>query len=495
MVMGWNIETPSLLSVKGGFGALAEPQAISAGGNLIYRNLCCDRMGDYFDIRADGVRRGSVWSYNLSDLAPGYDEMWTILPGWPRLFGYYKGKLDTINSAYHNHGDQNPIIPYSGKLYVHRSNAIIAFGTGQALGKLPLLEIYPVESMPATVDQQALEARLSDEILKILDAGHLRPGYYNSGGQFSLYQELADYFDNPGDTLLTLVKAYPHLSLALQDRTRAYLREEFQAYFDPVMYTTIGWSNGAAREAMPLPAEVQADLVNYPPRLRSDPGYSWDYPQHNFYAMWLYATIFPEDAVRIYELAKSKLQVPIPIRADTEYLLEEPFEHNAYIAGYTGFLKLQELAGMTDIDQGLRQLVTNELNRLLQLKVSIFTKDSYWGPDDFRYKKLLDIARNFIFITPDLGEYMNQNLLSRIQDAMNEYEYIAPYWFVSKYEAVIGEGVMSNLYNYYALFQAKANILNEPQSELIKYLDVPSFERGDLFYIQNLIAVIEANQY
>ncbi len=57
--------------------------------------------------------------------------------------------------------------------------------------------------------------------------------------------------------------------------------------------------------------------------------------------------------------------------------------------------------------------------------------------------------------------------------------------------ATIGEGGMSLLYNYYALFQAKAFVLQESRQELSKYLDVPAFTVGDLFYIQNLVALLE----
>lgn len=35
-------------------------------------------------------------------------------------------------------------------------------------------------------------------------------------------------------------------------------------------------------------------------------------------------------------------------------------------------------------------------------------------------------------------------------------------------------------------------ILREPYEELVKYLDVPAFYRGDLYYIDNLCAVLEA---
>ncbi len=51
---------------------------------------------------------------------------------------------------------------------------------------------------------------------------------------------------------------------------------------------------------------------------------------------------------------------------------------------------------------------------------------------------------------------------------------------------------MSPLYNYPAMFQAKAYIMKASRSELSKYLDAPAFERGDLFYIQNLVAALKA---
>ncbi len=51
---------------------------------------------------------------------------------------------------------------------------------------------------------------------------------------------------------------------------------------------------------------------------------------------------------------------------------------------------------------------------------------------------------------------------------------------------------MENLYDYNAMFQAYAYIMKMPYDQLTKYLDVPAFETGDLFYIQNLIAALEA---
>ena len=487
-VMGWKLGT-QYLSVIGGQAAIAEPQAISMGGNLIYRNLCCDRLGSYFDTRASGFQPIDLWSYNLSNLAPGYDSMWTILPGWPRLQGWYKGNSTSVNGIYHNHGDQNPLIPYKGHIYVHRSNAIFAFGTEPAIGKLPLLQIAPGTDTGSTITTPGLQERLEEEVQKIVTTNFLRPGYYNNG-QWA-YPELADYFNNPGDTLYTLSIAYPYLSSGLQLQTKDYLQRYFTSYFDPTMYSSIGWADGAAREAMPIPPDVEPSIQSSHAR-EVYPGFSWTYPQNNFYSMWKYALfVAPEQTGRIYDLAKSKIQVPVPSIADSNYFHTRPYELNAYIAGYIGFLNLQDLAGKAGTDAQLRTNVTNELNRLLALRSNNFSKDDPWGGTRY-HKKTLSISINFLMMVPELGQYLHDHALSKVQDAVSEYEYVAPYWFVSRYESTINEGVASALYNYAGLFKAKAFILEENRDELTHYLDVPGFAIGDLFYIQNIVASIEA---
>ena len=487
-VMGWNWGT-KYLSVVGGQAAIAEPQAISMGGNLIYRNLCCDRVGGYFSIYSGGTHPASLWSYDLDTLAPAYDDMWITFPGWPRLRGWYLGNTDSVNGIYHNHGDQNPLIPYMGKIFTHRSNTIIAYGSGPVRGKLPSLMINPGQNTSSPLGDADLRASLETEVSKIIAAGPLRPGYYNTG-QFTNYSELANYFINPGDTLYTLSIAYPHLSSNLQNQLRVYLQDQFSMFFDPVMYSSTGWADGAPREATLIPPEVQSAFADFP-RRETYGGFSWSYPPLNHYALWKYALIVPEQAAHIYDLSKSKLQVPVPAMATTDYFSQRPFELNAYIAGYFGFLQLQELAGQTQTDGNLRTTVTTELNRLLALRANNFDKDSPWGDDRYA-KKVLNIAENFMMLVPELGDYMHDHAHQKVAEALSEYNYVAPYWFVSRYEAAINEGATSPLYNYPALFQAKAYILKENRNDLSRYLDAPAFIRGDLFYIQNLVATLNA---
>jgi len=491
-VMGWKLGTP-YLTLEQGDGDVPEPQAISAGGNLIYRSICCDRVGDYFNIET-GSRPGILWDYSntLASQAPGYDEMWWGIE-YPSNMSRLVGAYGNRNGIYHSHGDQNPLIPYNGRVYTHRSNAIIAYGPGSGPGRLPLLTIRAASDQVTPPDTSDLRARLEAEIQAVVDAGNLNPEYYNVGQL--LPRSLKTAFENPGDTIYTLARSYPYLSTSLQQQTRDYLRDQFAEYFDPNMYARKGWSEGGPRESMMYPPEVQASMATLYKRPQVG-GWSWFYPQHNFYAMWKYAEIFPPEADRVYDLAKSKLQVPVPDSAD---FVAQPYEHNAYIAGYIGFLKLQELAGKADTDVQLRSQVSDELDRLLQLRSTEFEKDTPWAdstgtyPDDRHiHWRSMNVARNFLYLVPELGDHLYQNARPKVTEALDEYNWVAPYWFVSRYEGAVDEGVMSVLYNY-ALFQAKAYALKEPYEELTKYLDVPAFHRGDLYYIQNLIAALDVS--
>lgn len=103
----------------------------------------------------------------------------------------------------------------------------------------------------------------------------------------------------------------------------------------------------------------------------------------------------------------------------------------------------------------------------------------------------LSVSRNFIFLIPELAEYLKQHAFHKVEEAVEEYERVAPYWFVAFFESAFGESWSAPLYDR-LLFQAKAWILDETRAELVPYLDVPAYRVGDLFYIQNLVAALEA---
>ena len=165
-----------------------------------------------------------------------------------------------------------------------------------------------------------------------------------------------------------------------------------------------------------------------------------------------------------------------------------PQVHNAFIAGYLGYVNLGKLAGQ---DVTIQE---TELNRLLALRATNFRtfNPNEGTTGDARYCRALTTAKNFMYLTPELGQYLHDHALPAVQSTLDNYYTIAPYWFVSRYESVAGEGSTDTLYNHDGLFKAKAWILQEPYTELTKYLDIPAFDRGDLFYLDHLVATLEA---
>ena len=503
-VSGWKLGSPFISIVSSDWNAVDEPQAYSAGGNLIYWNLCCDRESGAYNISTpntpyydkyqaggrpatgsyDYNREWKYFDYNLNQLIPGYS-MYSN-GGENNIYLSFGGD----NGEYGLHGLQNPPIPYQGKVYMHRGNSVIAFDPyANNPIQLPMAEIVPYQDpnihIPSVDDLKSL---LAQEVQKIIDAGHLRPGYFSSGAvNFALGRRegsdfLLDYWHTPSESLIVLLEARPYLSPNLQSQLDSYLQAEF-TNFPPYIYNHIGWVDGVAREPYILPPEVSSDMATMPPELQRWDYIGWTRNPILFYALWKYAEVFG-GAVDLYNASAGILDA---VPSDT-YLYEYPYVHNAFIAGYLGFLELEAMAGHAETVS-----VRNEYNRLLVLRASTFTKDI---PADWltstHYERTLSISRNFIFLVPELGQYLHDNAYTLVSQALAEYTYTAPYWLQAKYEATFGEGAINHFYDYSSIFAGKAMILQEPYQELTKYIDVPATSIGDLFFIQNLVLAIEA---
>jgi hypothetical protein len=494
-IAGWEVGTANLIKVPRGHYAVDEPLAYAGGGNLIYLRHCGDRTSASFDVTIPG----SSWTYwdmggsLLRNQIPGYNFlMFGQDAGWVPVYGNQNG-IHGVN------GEQNPPMPYEGRIYAIASNVILALsenGTGGDVG-LPLAELVSApESNPPDITNNDLKRVLEAEVDKILTAGHLQPGFVSTGLAENFLEwapyggdHLLDYWKAPADIIYHLIRALPHLSPNLQQQVKDYLQTEFTSY-PPYEYVHIGWADGTQREVFDRPPEVEIERPDWPARTsRFHTNFTgWNYPPHQFYAMWKYAQVMDDPALtaQIFNDSKHRLETP---PAD-DYLIEKPYVHNAYIAGHLGYIELGKLAGLSDTDPDI-QAKQSELDRLLDLRVTTFSKDSPYQ-DNYNYGRELSITRNFMFLVPELAEHLRTNLLPQIQEAVEEYDNVAPYWFVSEYEASYSEGIISPLYNYHAIFQAKAQILQEPREELLKYLDIPGVKIGDLFYIDNLVAAIEA---
>jgi outer membrane protein assembly factor BamB len=472
-VSGWKFGTQFISLISESISAIDELQAVSSGGNLVYYSHWESEAGAY-DITipyGSSNREWKYYQYDLSSIAPGYDSQYVDELVYGNLNGIYDGP-------------QNPPIPYRGRVYWHVNNCVLAFGdSGGSPNRLPLAETVAVQDPSPVIPTDVLRQKLATEIQKVIDAGHLRPGYHGTGlGDLLMGHEmgyLVHYFHNPAETLYTLIRALPHLPPELQQQTREYLQREFVEY-PPYKVAHIGWQEGAPREDYVTLPEVETRMAAYGPA-NGIWNSAWEFPQYSFYALWKYAQEFG-GAEEIFDRIRNMLEQP----PSDSYLADYPFVHNAYIAGYVGYLELQKLAGESE-----SPAVRAELDRLLNLRATQFSKDNpFTGMND--YRRALNVARNFVYLVPELADYLHDNALYEVQEAVDEYNEIVPNWFVSKFDSSFSEARLHYLYDYPALFQAKALILKEPYEELVKYLDVPAFARGDLFYIQNLVAAIEA---
>ena len=495
-ITGWSMDRAAISTPSAYWIAMDEPLAYSGGGDLVYWNHCNDRSAGAFDITIPNTRfwpdtsdPSREWLYynavGLLSLLPGYNILYEgVNPDNYGINSLFRGSNNSRNGVYGQHGHQNPPIPYAGKVYLHRSNAVIALGDYQGQPThLPLLETVAAPDTEIVVTGPQLRLKLAEQVRKILNVGHLRPGY-RSSGLFDHYTKdqcgdsLLDYWHQPSDILYALSLAVPYLPPDMQLEVKTYLQTEYATY-SPAQYTHIGWQNGAAREPFDMPPEVEADRVNHPPGI-SGYGYDgWTWPPHLFYALWKYAEI-SDAAQAIFDANQAHLETP-PANA---YLIEYPYIHNAYIAGYLGYLELESLAGYAE-----SVAVRAELNRLLALRVATFSKDTPYT--DGRGPRSLSVSRNFIYLVPELAQYLRDNALAQVQAALAEYTEVAPYWFVADFDVMHGEGTSQHFYDSHALFQAKALILQESGDELAKYLDVPAVPVGDLFYIHKLITLLD----
>ena len=491
-VSGWTFGSSSISTPSAQWIAMDEQMAYSAGGNLVYWTHCSACGGGsagafdlslpntrYWPDTPDARREWVYYGYyGLEPKVPGYDVMYEN--------NYvFQAVGASPNGVYGQNGYQNPPIPYAGRVYKHSSNAVIAFGNYDGPPtQLAMVTTVTASESDLVATGDVLRQKLASEVTKMLAAGHLRPGYLSTG-LFDTYTRsqlgdyLIDYWHDPSDTLYTLILALPYLSPDLQLAAKTYLEDEFAEY-PPYDITHIGWSDGAPREPYTLPQEAQSDLQNNPAWVSGWDFDGWLWPPQMFYALWKYAEVFGS-AKAIFDASRSRLE-SAPSDA---YLVEYPYVHNAYIAGYLGYLRLQTLAGYAESAN-----VRAELTRLLTLRASTFNKDT---PGSFRAEaRALSIARNFMYLVPELGQYLHDTIYSEVWEALDEYSEVAPYWFVSDFNVTVGEGTNQPFFDYWALFQAKALILQESGTELVKYLDVPAVQAGDLYYIQNLVAVLDA---
>lgn len=506
MAWGWKVGTPHLsLPISSMPGESPdwpadEFTAFSGGGKYMYWHLILDRHIGSADLSQPNT---SFPDYSPSrqfrfdkSLPPNYDREMA-------KFAWQWGATEQKVPVGHQ-GGAAPII-YDGKMYAILSNALVAFSPDGAGTQAPILPVSPIEAPRfggTSLDTAALVSSLEEELGKIIAAGHLKPGYgvtghFDSPSQGSLGDSLLDYWHDSGDVHYVLLRALPFLNPPLQGDVRAYLQSEFSA-FSPAQYAHIGWKDGRFRESFDFPPGMIVNIAAMPAQATPVENFEgWSLPPHNIYAVWKYAQAGLGNPNALFTQVQVKLRAPItanrPILTD-DYLSSMPHIHNAYIAGYTGYVELAKLAGRPLSEYSAYQA---ELNRLMQLRSSQFTINLvHWSgltPNAIRDYFLMIHAWNFMYMVPELSDYLADNNLSQVREALDHYTFQAPYWMIAHNRESQGENGIVPYQHAHSLFQARAKILGETQASLTKYLDSPIVPVGDLYYIDNIVSALEAD--
>lgn len=420
-----------------------------------------------------------------------------------------------INGIYGKAGNQNPPIPYKGRVYQQRGNSLIAFKLyASSPAMLSHAETIPIQSQDSLTTKEMLTIRLEKEIQKMIDAGHLNPGYVSTGlvDEFSKItgEDLLDYWHHPFETLFILIRARNHIvNQPLLLQLDSYIQNEWNTY-PPYQYNHIGWADGVPREAWGYPPEVEVDTVNLDKstsRLQANDIGIWDFNPMAWYAMWQYAqyrqdlgfneaeTIFnsgvqSSNLMGSFERTMNFQYGRTPTVTNTE-LDQYAWAHNGYITGFIGFIKLYNLAvsqGMLPISNSVPgrnytiDQYKTERDRLLDYRVNNFTIDTKYPMGTMQERaRIFNASVNFMNMVPELTEYLNNHMQTKVQNTMDFYSRVEPYWSVARFDNTYDEGVVHILYDYHALFQAKAQILGDSYEDLVKYLDVPASERGIRF--------------
>lgn len=419
-----------------------------------------------------------------------------------------------------NGGGDSALVPYNNRVYVNNKwedinrvymldgNQLVAFKiNGSKTAKPAVLIDNPTTPAANPVSVQMIQARLTTEVNRILTAGGpLRPGFHDSGiwgsavnGYYPpdiiLGDHLSEYFHTPTDTIVTLYQV-AQVMPSLKDQIVTYLKTYYGVgkNHDVTALAHVGWKSWPQREIYPdtleLATIMQRSTNDSNSVIASLPRTSYympaglglpkpfNFPQDAFYGAWKYAQLVPADALAIWNAIKGKIEAPIASATLQDY----PYVLNQYINGYTGYVELGKLVGAN---------VASQETALAELK-SLRSRFSTANPfEKVFYSQNLLAARNFMYMTPELAGLMKTQNQIPIQAAVDGYKTSKPYWFVTKFDQTHGEGVFEPLHTYHALFQAKARILRQPYEDLVKYIDAPAFWRGDLYYIQNLVAALE----
>ncbi|RME98185.1 MAG: hypothetical protein D6768_17920 [Chloroflexi bacterium] len=340
----------------------------------------------------------------------------------------------------------------------------------------------PVPVSPDTADiQQKLEAHVRE----MIDLGHLAPTLYFIG----LEGNPVMFYATPSETIYTLSAAYPYLSGDLQAAVKTYLDNELNLY-PPHQTGYFGPNAGKVSDLVGQPREYYVQnpdqSFNYWPGIEVNPSvlYAlWLY-SHNT-GDWSYVAAHYSSLKSIFNSAKSDNQITSYPELSGVIGFARIVQHLNHTGDYTQASAFAEsgFAAAANFDQflaGARQRYPNQPANGLG-----YTSPVFLFHRDENHTTV--VAAHF---DRDVGRFLQNNSRIAVANYSNQIAQEINLWWLTDVAMTFGENAYVTPEVGWSNFMLRAYVLNDSTQTLKKFLDAPT-RRGDLFYIQKLVAVIE----
>ncbi len=478
-----------------------ESTALVRSGDVLYVDLAAGTYG--LDTVRDTMLP-TIACYNNGRGAPFY------LPNCLVSYGDYTDPangwrlhFDDLRSEVSSDGNdlKRPTPIVNDTLYVFHYNTLVAVkGTILAGAASASLSEEAIQSSSPTAGDVSsnsavsasasagdfVRGELESRVAEMVNLGHMAPTlYFNGlGGGGTSSGGPAIFYTTPNETIYTLSAAYPYLSPALQGQVKAYLANEMRAYppYSQGYYSPnagkVSELKGASREYFtPNPNEsfnfwpgisVHVSVL-YSLWLYSDNTGDWSYVTTNYNALKSIYTNFKSqnNAIASYP----ELSGVLGFARIAQHLGQTQDYNDAWALAQQGFTS----------GANFNQFRTNAGSRYpagggaYTAQVFMFNRNP--------------IALHF---DRDIGLLLRDHAASQVAAYTAEVNHNLPVWWLTGVAMSHGENAYATPEISWTNFMLHAYVLDTPINQLVSYLDAPD-RKGDLLYIQKLVAVMEAS--
>ena len=311
---------------------------------------------------------------------------------------------------------------------------------------------------------------------EVISMGHMAPTLYNAGlGQTGLI-----YYHGPSETIHILSEAYPYVSSALKPQLLSYLQNEIATYpphstamYDNKYSGAITVFKGSRREYFPYDSTLTFNVWP-PPTVPKSVLYSiwayshytenWSYAQANYTALKDIFTQIQSSGIITY----------------------------GEFSGVIGFGRIAKHFNNTADYNSAVSLVNN--SGATNFSAYLTTAETTYPNTSHKYQTVLfqfgSVSRSFHF-NADIGKFLKENAQAGASGYANKLCTDVPLCWLTSSGLSHGENAYTLPEVSWTYFLIQAYINNKNTLELQNLLDRPD-RRGDLFYIQKLIATLQA---